>query len=1101
MSTPAPPSSASAVSQTLGSARYRLGINDSGGGWSRYDDLALNRWPGDTLENASGFFVYLRDLDSGTQWSAARQPSRTAPTQYAVRRDATQCVIERLDDDIATTMTIRVDDDDALEQRELHLQNRSTRARRLQLTSYIEIALAQALADLEHPAFLKLFVQTECDAGTGSLIAQRRPRGRNEVWPLLFHALVGAPVDRFETDRARFVGRGRDLSNPAMLLQGEIGNVLDPCFSLQTTVTLAPGAEHRLSFLLGAADDRRQLARVLARRLPRDFGTPRAMLPALDLTPESSIAAEDCGFSNDGDEYRIRLQHDGSGLRLPPMPWTNVIANPGFGCIVSETGAGGTWSRNSQANRLTPWSNDPVCDPHGEALWLRDDVSGQAWSPLPGPLPTASAYEVHHGFGYSRFEHVSNQLDQQVTVFVAQHDPVKFVRVRLHNLASNARSLSLYAYQQLVLGTLIQPPASLRTWATGPLLCARNDRGGDFAGGIAFAFAVGDRAFSQRLCCERRSVIGIDRSVRAPQALSQPQLNGVCGFENAINADPCFARQLQFVLMPGEQAVFTFMLGEAMGGVELQRLITRYDATEAIDAELAQVCRAWHSRLGGLQVQTAAPELDRMLNGWLPYQALASRIWGRTAFYQSSGAYGFRDQLQDAGDLCLLWPAVTRAQILLHARHQFEAGDVLHWWHAAPVERGLRTHCSDDLLWLPHTVMRYLSSSGDTALLDEEVTFLVASELAAGEDERYLRAEPGATPASIYEHCCRALDRALTRGTHGLPLIGSCDWNDGMNRVGHAGRGESVWLGFFLFSLLREFIALAERRGDLTRAQCYTRYRSALEHSLDEAGWDGQWYRRAYYDDGTPLGTHSADECRIDSLSQSWAVLSGAAPPARAEQAMDAVEQHLIDKANGLIRLLTPPFVDAAEDPGYIRGYVAGVRENGGQYTHAACWVIEALARLGRRNRALPLLIMLSPLAHTRDRAAIARYGLEPYVVAADIYGATPHIGRGGWSWYTGSAGWVYRIAVECLLGLSLADGDSLRIKPCVPDDWPDYRLRYRLPESQTSYQIDVRNPNRHTATIVDAQLDDESLPLVEGAAQLSIVDDGRPHRVLIILG
>jgi len=474
-------------------------------------------------------------------------------------------------------------------------------------------------------------------------------------------------------------------------------------------------------------------------------------------------------------------------------------------------------------------------------------------------------------------------------------------------------------------------------------------------------------------------------------------------------------------------------------------------------------------------------------------------MWGRTAFYQSSGAYGFRDQLQDAGNMSLLWPDLTRRQILLHAAHQFEEGDVLHWWHDQPVERGVRTRFADDLLWLPFVTLNYLESTGDTSVLDERAPFLKAEVLAAGQDENYLKPEISSQSASVYEHCRRAIERSLTNGAHGLPLMGTGDWNDGMNRVGREGRGESVWMGFFLYQILGDFIPLAERRGDREIASRCTQYRASLHAALNEAGWDGKWYRRAYYDDGTPLGTHTADECQIDGLAQAWAVLSGAASPERAAQAMAEVEARLITEEPGIVRLLTPPFVNTQHDPGYIKGYVAGVRENGGQYTHAACWVVMAMAKLGRRDRAAELLKRLSPALHTRDAEHLETYKVEPYVIAADVYGVEPHLGRGGWTWYTGSAGWAWRVAVESVLGLRLSQGHTLVIKPCVPDDWPGFEMDYKHPESGGIYHIQVRSSGQGMETVLAVTLDGLPAKVLEGSAQLPI--SAGDHEVIVTMG
>jgi cyclic beta-1,2-glucan synthetase len=894
-------------------------------------------------------------------------------------------------------------------------------------------------------------------------------------------------VEQWETDRLRFIGRGRSVARPALAMRGAVGNVLDPIFSLRTTIELASGEEREIAFLLGAVQDTAKIAGLVPQSGP--IASPVAY-------PADNACGVESGFTEDSSEYLIKLAWKGDALELPPMPWVNVIANQSFGTLVGETGAACTWARNSQANRLTPWTNDPVSDPHREALYLRDDASGVCWSPLPGPLPAPVAYEVRHGFGYSRFAAQSNGLEQQVTTFVAKDAPVKFNQLRLTNVGGGARSLSLYAYQQLVLGSLPKPPGAVRTWLRGNVLCAANDNAGDFAGGIAFTFAIGAPPGEQHWTCDRTSFIGKNGSARTPKGLEDAVLDGSVG----AGLDPCFARQLRLTLEPGQTVVVAIALGEVTSEAQLGTIVQQFGDNAAVDAALEEVTAFWKSGLGGVKARTPSPEIDSMVNGWLAYQALACRIWARTAFYQSSGAYGFRDQLQDAGNLSLLWPDLTRRQILLHAAHQFEEGDVLHWWHPEPIGRGVRTRFADDLLWLPFVTDAYVQATGDAAIWDESAPFLRAPVLADGEEERYIRPDISSEHASLYEHCCRAIDRSLKTGVHGLPLMGTGDWNDGMNRVGFHGRGESVWLGFFLYSILDAFIPQVERRGDTGRAERYAGHRDKLDKALNDGGWDGSWYRRAYYDDGTPLGTHDAAECRIDGLAQSWAVLSGVAPPERAAQALDAAEAQLIDEKEGLIRLLTPPFVDTPHDPGYIKGYVAGVRENGGQYTHAACWMIQALARNGRRHRAARLLEMLSPLSHTRP-AALPRYKVEPYVVAADVYGAEPHIGRGGWTWYTGSAGWAYRAAVESVLGLRTEGGNTLVLEPCVPDEWSGYTLEYRCPGSGTLYTIAISNPGHNAECVVAATVDRSPVSVSGGVLRVPMAADGSEHQLVVTLG
>ena len=1075
----------------LTNGRYKVLLTEAGGGQSFLDWIALNRWPGDAIEDRHGFFIYLRDIEEeGDLWSAGLQPISTVPSPYEASYERGSVVMCRSCFGIDSTMTVSIHAEHDVETRVVRLKNQTQRHRRIEITSYIEVALAHPMGDLGHPAFSKLFVQTEFAKDRHALVAKRRPRSAGESWPAMFHALIGADVECCETDRVKFIGRGRRAERPAMRMENTVGNVLDPVFSLRTTVVLAPGEERETTFALGAVADHAQVDAVLA-----NLGVPLAEAPLLPIKSESSASLFEHGFNEDYSEYRMRLPWQGDQLALPPMPWINVLANDHFGCFVSETGAGCTWSRNSQANRLTPWSNDPVCDPHGETLYLRDEATREFWSPLPGPCPAEATYEVAHGFGYSRYEVTAHGLKHETTVFVAKDDPAKLVRVRITNEGPQTRHLSLISFQRLVMGTL--PGAEIKTWRSGDALLAQRAQSSEFSDGSAVCFAAFDGAeiTSQLAMTDRLNFLGERGTPHSSRALWERGLDS----EDVASADPCFAWQWSFSLPPGETLHGCIVLGEGVGEAEASRLRERYATMAAVDAELAAVTAFWSKSLGHVRVTTPVPEINSMLNGWLAYQALACRIWGRTAFYQSSGAFGFRDQLQDAGNLTLLWPELTREQILLHARYQFVEGDVLHWWHDAPIERGVRTRFADDLLWLPLVTGQYVRSTGDDSIWKHDAPFLKAPQLKPGEDENYLKPEVSDETGTIYEHCCRAIERSLVVGAHGLPLMGTGDWNDGMNRVGREGRGESVWMGFFLFTILGEFIPIAEERGDVERVQRYNAHREQLRAALNEAGWDGEWYRRAYFDNGHPLGTKDATECRIDGLAQAWAVLSGAAPLDRATQAMASAERHLIHDDDGLLRLLTPPFVSMEDDPGYIKGYVAGVRENGGQYTHASCWMVAAAAKLGWRDKAAKWLTMLSPLAHAKRD--LDRYKVEPYVIAADVYGAEPHVGRGGWTWYTGSAGWAFRVAVESVLGLRIERGTTLILKPCVPDDWPEYRMDYTSPHGVV-FHIHVLNPTGCSARVVSASLNGAALEVVDGEARVPMTDEvGTEHHVEVVLG
>jgi cyclic beta-1,2-glucan synthetase len=804
------------------------------------------------------------------------------------------------------------------------------------------------------------------------------------------------------------------------------------------------------------------------------------------------------GFAPDGTEYVIRLPREQGALRRPPLAWSNVIANEEIGFLATDSGAGYTWSVNSRENRLTPWSNDPVSDPHGEAIYLAYEDAGLFWSPLPGPVPGSGGYEVRHGFGYTRTLHESQQLGQEVVSFVPRHDGVKLVRLKVTNRSARMRRLSAYGYCEWVLGVVPSDTTRFvvteRDAATGSLF-AVNPHNVEFSSRVAFAALVTpDGSTATECTADRGRFLGRLGSVALPEAIVRGD-----PLDERVGAglDPCAAFRASITLEPGESAEWVFLLGEASDRDGARTLVRRYQNPATVTAALEGIQAFWRDTLGRMQVRTPSPVIDLMVNGWLAYQNLCCRIWGRSAFYQSGGAFGFRDQLQDAAALIYLDPAFTRQQILLHAGHQFVEGDVLHWWHP-PLSKGIRTRFSDDLLWLPYIAAGYIRHTGDFGILDEPARFLTAPQLAAGEDEEFLIPQDSGEVGDLYEHCCRVLDRSLTRGAHGLPLMGTGDWNDGMNRVGREGRGESVWLGFFLYHILDGFLPLCGLREDTVRAERYRTYQRELHTALNAGGWDGEWYRRAYYDNGAPLGSKQSDECRIDAIAQAWAVLSGVAPVDRAALALDALEEQLVSEEDGIIRLLTPAFDKTPNDPGYIKGYLPGVRENGGQYTHGALWAVRALAEAGRGERAATLLEMLSPVSHGRSATEVARYQVEPYVIAADVYGVAPHLGRGGWTWYTGSAGWMFRVAIESVFGLTVSGGDTLLLSPCIPAAWPGFTVRYRLPAGHTVYELEiVRGDGGPTLALLDGT------PLtVEGrAVRVPLHTDGKLHSVRVSLG
>jgi cyclic beta-1,2-glucan synthetase len=1269
--------------QLLSNGRYTVMLNESGAGSSRWRELAVTRWREDSTSDGWGNFVLLRDVATGAVWSAARQPCGGEPEAYDAMFGDGVARIARRDGTLATSLEVAVASDHDAELRRVTITNNGDVARELELTSYAELVLGSATADAAHPAFSKMFVQTEVQDELLLATRRRRTTDEPEVWAA--HLVVsddpcGVELE-LETDRARFLGRGRTLRDAAAMdggrLSGTVGTVLDPIFSLRRRVIVAPGASARVAFwtlvaetreavlelgrvLRGAGaaeaalasatarasqerirlgleaedadryarlaapcfyadpvhraapevlararggapvlwtagisgdrpialvrvasvadlDEARHLLRaqlywrshrlgvdvvlldarstrdgdplttlaqaqrtmlaadtdaapagvfvlrddevsaalrdglataarwVLPARPPDGSPSPRALLPAprpaIQIHPAAppeepkplELDNGTGGFARDGREYVIRLPPGAS----TPAPWINVVANPSFGFIAAAEGGGYTWSINSQQNPLTPWPNDPVSDRPHEIVYLRDEETGELWTAtaLPIRVPTAT-YVATHGMGYSRFTHEAHGIEVDLIQTVAATDPVKLSRLRLRNRSGRPRRLSITMYVEWALGPIGTVPAPFVVTSLDPSTGAHlacNAWRAELGERVAFLDLGG---VQQSHTGDRTEFLGRGGALDRPAALIRAEpLSGRVG----AGLDPCAALQTTVDLPADADTELQIVLGDAGSTGEVIALIEKYREVSA-ETVLREIGAQWDAMLGTVEVRTPDRPMDILLNQWLLYQTLGCRLWARSAYYQSSGAYGFRDQLPDVMALCLARPDLARAQLLRAAGRQFVAGDVQHWW-LPPGGQGVRTRITDDRLWLPFVAAHYLGVTGDAALLEVEMPFLEGAALAEGHDEAFFRPTEARERATVYEHCARAIDVSLTLGGHGLPLFGTGDWNDGMNRVGVEGRGESVWLAWFLLATIDAFTPTAADRGDHERASRWRATAASVRAALERDGWDGAWYRRGYYDDGTALGTAGSAECEIDQIAQSWSVLAGSANPAHAAQAMTSVATRLLRPDDQIAPLLTPPFDRTPHDPGYIKAYPPGIRENGGQYTHGAVWSIFAFAQLGDGDQAGALFAMLNPIRHSATPAAVLRYRVEPYVACADVYSVEPHVGRGGWTWYTGSAGWLYRAGLEAILGFRVR-GDLLTIDPRLPRAWPGYELVFRRCGSHdrtTRYDIVVENPEHVSHGVVRTELD--GLTLAEGAAPIPLAHDGEQHQVRIVLG
>jgi len=1262
--------------QLLSNGKYHLMISNAGGGYSRWNDLAITRWREDVTCDNWGTFCYISDLESETFWSNTYQPTLKKTEKYEVAYSQGRVDFHITQNEIEVHTEIVVSPEDDIEMRRLHVTNCSDIRKTLEFTSYAEVVLASAASDLIAPAFSNLFVQTEIIPHQKTILCTRRPRSAEERDPWMFHLMeaAGKAVEEisFETDRMKFIGHGNSIVNPQAMnhpgkLSGSQGSVLDPIVAIRFRITLEPEETISINMVTGIAKTKeiclglinkyqdnkahkdrvfemawthnqvvlrqinasdgdvqlytrlassilfandlfradpailinnhrqqsglwgyaisgdlpivllkvenqhnKQLVKQLIQAhaywrlkglvvdlviwneehngyrqvfqndiqslIPTEFNGTKGgiFLRALDqISNEDRILFQTVariiisdsggtladhvnrkelasvaiplidkskaypliltaipqpkdliffnglgGFSPDGKEYVIITD---SNIKTP-APWVNVIANPNFGTVISESGSAYSWTENAHELRLTSWSNDPVSDTSGEAFYLRDEESGHFWSTAMLPAGGLSPYLTRHGFGYSVFEHIEDGIYSEMTVYVDLVSAIKFTVIKVRNQSGRSRNLSATGYMELVLGDNRTKTAMHIHTEADPdsgALFAKNQYNTEFNKRVAF-FDVD--YLKKTFTGDRTEFIGRNGNLKNPDAMSRLKLSGKLG----LALDPCLAIQVPFFIAHGEEQEIVFRLGAGKDSNEASAMAKQFRGRVMATDALEKVKKYWSQTIAALQVETPDAAINIITNGWLTYQTLSSRLWGRSGFYQSGGAYGFRDQLQDVMSLLHTRPALAREQILLCASRQFKEGDVQHWWHP-PIGRGVRTRISDDYLWLPFVTAYYSKQTGDLAVLDVSIDFLEGRMLNQGEESYFDLPVMANMPATLYDHCVRAIKHGLNFGVHGLPLIGTGDWNDGFDKVGQHGKGESVWLAFFLYEILNNFAETASLYNDLVFSDTCKNEAKKLKENIDKHAWDGEWYKRAWFDDGTPLGSKTNQECKIDSIAQSWSVLSGGGNESLIHTAMESAYKNLVQKESGIIQLLEPAFDKTDLNPGYIKGYVPGVRENGGQYTHAAVWMIMAFARLRDNDRVWELLKMINPINHGKTANDIAIYKVEPYVLAADVYSREPHAGRGGWTWYTGSAGWLYRLIIESFLGLQKEE-NKLKFTPCVPEEWASFKVHYRY--KNTVYHIEV-------VRILTGEKMNVTVDGVETAGNvITLVDDGAEHHV-----
>ena len=1337
---------------------YMVMTTTGGGGFSKFNDIMVNRWRPDTARNLYGKFFYVRNLKTKDVWSTTYYPLIKAPDEYKAVFSIDKAEYVREDGDIQTHTEITVSPVDNIEVRRITIKNGSSEEVPLDITSYLEIVNDTYDSDLSHPAFSKLFNEMVYVFDSGLLVARRRPREAHEKGRYIIHFVLydGKRTKgiEYETDKKRFIGRGNTLLNPDAInsnlaLSNQDGQTSDPIASLRMAISVPAGRSATVSFLTGFAEtweealalhhkyasmlnlhdvfelsyvdselemfylnisshqiniiqdivgtiyypsnlfrtsedvirrnrknqsdlwrfgisgdnpimllrisdvediraardmimayeffkknlilvdlvllneqkssyinelnavlcemtsslrmydsnpqkrtlfilqaymmsseeidllltasrlvvnaktgfsywfakevmhdraiqDRKALPYFAGKKLaklldetntetesilsggksavPDDSASDSSSSPGNSLfesngasldSIDSSIYSDDLafgskgiptqkynlefynnigGFSKNGEEYEIRLQEG----QQTPMPWINVIANNRFGFHISESGSGYTWSVNSRENKLTTWSNDPVCDPPSEIIYLRDEETGEYTTTTCNPVRDSGPYTIRHGHGYSVFEHQSLDLKQKMTVFASSQDPVKIWNIKFKNTAPKKRVISVILYLEWVLGVSrekSQPYIVTEMNENTNLMTAYNVYSANFSQYTAFVSA------SEKINSytgSRIEFVGAKGSFKNPEGLLLKEFSNNAG----AGYDPCSVIKVNISIKPNETKEIVFVMGQteqprpeeapclADWTDNISPLVKKYGHPAGSKKELDNVKNEWKGLLGQIKVKTPDRAMDILINEWLLYQVISCRLRARAAFYQCGGAYGFRDQLQDVLAVLHVEPARAKSQILKCCQRQFVEGDVQHWWHDH-TGQGIRTKMSDDLLWLPYVTAKYIESTGDFSILDEEADYLTGPLLKPDEVEIYYIPGTAGTPESVYKHCVKAIEKSLSTGSHGLPLMGSGDWNDGMNRVGAGGTGESVWLGWFLTTVLKEFAPLCTYKAEADRASRYAQKAGELVSSIEANAWDGDWYLRAYFDNGTPLGSEKSEECKIDSISQSWSVLSGGAEHDRGITAVKSADRYLVKEEDGVICLLTPPFDKAAMDPGYIKGYYPGVRENGGQYTHAAVWLAMAHARLNDGNGAYKLFSMMNPIHASATYKGAMKYEQEPYAVTADIYSKEPYNGKGGWSWYTGSASWMYQALVSELLGIT-KKGNSLFVDPSIPSAWNEYTVEYRFGAAR--YTILIQNPDNQTHGCDSLFLDGDPIP----GNSFPLTDDGREHLVIV---